>query len=61
MSDPEMVHVRLPVELVKEFDHLAVDWRVFRGPAMERVLRLGLAALEAEFRPPPGWMKEVEK
>ena len=43
--DPEVVHVRLDRELVRQVDHLAVDWGLFRGPAMERLLRLGLEAL----------------
>lgn len=37
-EDREMVHVRLDAELVKEIDHLAVDWRLYRSEAMERLL-----------------------
>ena len=42
-----LVQVRLPVDLVKVIDHLAVDWDVYRAEAMERLLR---QALEAEVR-----------
>ena len=40
-TDP-MVHVRLPKELMKQVDHLGVDWDEFRSGAMERLLRLGI-------------------
>ena len=38
----EKVHLLLPPELIRQVDHMAVDWRLSRGPAMERLLRLGL-------------------
>jgi hypothetical protein len=34
----EMVHVRLPKSLVREIDHLAVDWDTYRNGAVERLL-----------------------
>lgn len=37
-----MVQVRLPETLVKDIDHLAVDWGVFRAEAFERLLREAL-------------------
>ena len=38
-SDPrKMVHVRLPKPLIREIDHLAVDWDTYRNKAVERLL-----------------------
>lgn len=48
--DREMVHVRLDRELVRKIDHLAVDWRMYRNEAIERVLREGLMNLETQQR-----------
>ena len=33
-----MVHVRLSKPLVREIDHLAVDWDTYRNEAVERLL-----------------------
>lgn len=38
-----MVHVRLPVALLKEVDHLAVEEEVFRGEMVTLLLREALA------------------
>ena len=35
----EMVHVRLSRSLVREIDHLAVDWDTYRNRAVERLLQ----------------------
>jgi hypothetical protein len=35
----EMVHVRLSKGLVREIDHLAVDWDTYRNRAVERLLQ----------------------
>ena len=43
-----LVQVRLDAEILLEIDHQAVDWKLTRGPAMERVLRAGLDALKVE-------------
>ena len=34
----EMVHVRLHKSLIREIDHLAVDWDTYRNGAVERLL-----------------------
>ena len=46
----EMVHVRLNRELVREIDHLAVDWRMYRHEVMELLLRGGLKSLSEQQR-----------
>lgn len=35
----EMVHVRLSKSLVREIDHLAVDWDTYRNRAVEQLLQ----------------------
>lgn len=48
-SEPrEMVHVRLDPELVRQIDHFAVDWRVYRADAMARLLRIAIAVQEQQ-------------
>ena len=37
-QDRDMVHVRLPRSLIREIDHLAVDWDTYRAGAIERLL-----------------------
>lgn len=34
----KMVHVRLPKTLLREIDHLAVDWDTYRNKAVEQLL-----------------------
>lgn len=48
---PEKVQVvvRIDKDVVKQVDHLAVDWDSFRGETMERLLRM-TAELVAEFQ-----------
>lgn len=43
--DKILVQVRLNRELVKQIDHRAIDWGVYRPEAMEKILTLGLEAL----------------
>ena len=45
-TEGEFFRVKLPPELIRQVDHLAVDWRLSRGPAMERLLRAGLEETE---------------
>ena len=42
----ELVQVKIDADVLRELDHQAVDWKLNRGPAMERVLRAGLDALK---------------
>jgi metal-responsive CopG/Arc/MetJ family transcriptional regulator len=42
----KLVQVRLPADLVKQIDHMAVEWGIKRGPAMERLLREALERAE---------------
>ncbi len=44
----EMVHVRLDPELVRQIDHFAIDWRMYRADAMERLLRVAIALQEQQ-------------
>ncbi len=44
----EMVHVRLDTELVRQIDHFAIDWRMYRADAMERLLRVAIALQEQQ-------------
>ena len=44
----KLVQVQLPVDLVRQIDHLSIDWEVYRGAAIERLLR---EALERYKRP----------
>ena len=39
-ADPNrpMIHIRLPRELVKRLDHVAIEWRMDRGHTIERLL-----------------------
>lgn len=43
-----MVHVRLPRPLVKQVDHLSVDWEIDRARTIEKLLERALT--EAEER-----------
>ena len=43
----DLVHVRLPSQLVKEIDHLGVDWGTFRAETMARLLALGMSIKDA--------------
>ena len=39
-ADPNrpMIHIRLPIELVKRIDHVGVDWQMDRSHTIERML-----------------------
>ncbi len=37
-----LVQAKLPEDLVKEVDHLSVDWGVYRAEAIQRLLRWAL-------------------
>lgn len=37
-----LIQVRLPESLVKQIDHLSVDWGVYRADAMRRLLNEAL-------------------
>ena len=41
-EDSEIVHVRLPKELIKKIDHLAVDEDLYRQGVFERLLVIAL-------------------
>ncbi|MEX1253897.1 MAG: ribbon-helix-helix protein, CopG family [Dehalococcoidia bacterium] len=45
-GEREMVHVRLDAKLVRAIDHLAVDWRLYRNEAMERLLKEAITKYE---------------
>ncbi len=38
-----LVQVRIADDVVKQIDHLGIDWAVYRGEAIERLLREALA------------------
>ena len=37
-----LVQVRLPKDLVKQLDHLCVDWELYRAELIEQILREGV-------------------
>ena len=37
-----LIHVRLNKKVVKQVDHLSVEWDVYRNEAIERLLRQAL-------------------
>ena len=41
-GETEVIHVRLPKDLVKQIDHLAVDEEAYRQDVMSRLLAAGL-------------------
>lgn len=41
----KLVQVKLPLDIIKAIDILAVEEDTFRGPVMERLLRLALAEM----------------
>ena len=45
-DDRKQVLVRLDRDIVKRTDHLAVEWDVYRGEAMEILLRIALVQAE---------------
>ena len=47
-TESRLVQVRVNDALVRAVDHWAVDQRLTRGQAFERLLRAGLAALQGE-------------
>ena len=48
----KQVLVRLDRDVVKRVDHLAVEWDVFRGEAMEILLRIALDQAERKKTKP---------
>ena len=44
------MQARLPADLVRAVDHLAVDWGVYRAHALERLLRAALALEERQVQ-----------
>lgn len=49
--ETKMVHVRLPLALVKRVDHLGVEWQSDRARTMERLLNDAVTRFE---QPGPG-------
>lgn len=43
MDDRPLVHVRLPKPLVKQVDHLSVEWEKDRARTIEQLLTKALA------------------
>ena len=44
MPDTVMLQVRLPLDLIKQIDHLGVDLDLFRAATVELLLREAFAA-----------------
>ena len=41
-TDKVLVQVRLPKDLVKQIDHLCIDWDLYRAELVEQLLREGI-------------------
>lgn len=48
----KQVLLRLDRDIVKRVDHLAVEWELFRGEAMEILLRIALDQAERQKTKP---------
>jgi len=38
-EEEELIHVRLPKDLLRRFDHWRIDQRMFRSGGIEKILR----------------------
>lgn len=47
MEDKSLIQVRIATDILVTVEHLAVDWRVTKGEAIERVLQIGLDQINA--------------
>ena len=45
MTERTLVQVRLSRDLVKQVDHLKIEWGLTRGQAMERLLKEAIVVL----------------
>ena len=44
MDEKKVAHFRLPKSLLREIDHLAVDWETTRQGAIQALLELAMTA-----------------